>query len=298
MILKIGRLGGEADSTSPLAGDVLGPDATAPARTLRMEVDDKELGPPPPAVAAARVGPRTPPAQQRELVAQDEDLQIPGGVAAGDRASIWMKRRRQVGGSRQHQVAFVVGSSVTVPNRVSMRTCSSQPRPSFRTLQAGHRLVPRHRRAAHPAGGRRPHLARCARGPRTRGTCTGASSAAEMNRCSPSPASPTRPTPGSSIGSRNSRRSGNATTRSKLPLRRHQGPGLRAAVVMVAAVAPGLSPAVLMLSRGLGVASNHSDITPSRKTSEAWSALESNRVRGPSCLMVLGQRDAARLRRR
>jgi hypothetical protein len=135
-------------------------------------------------------------------------------------------------------------------------------------------------------------------GPRTRRTCTGASSAAEMNRCSPSPASPTRPTPGSSIGSRNSRRSGNATSRSKLPLRRHRGPRLRAAVVMVAAVAPGLSPAVLMLSRGLGVASNHSDITPSRKTSEAWSALESNRVRGPSCLTVLGQRDAARLPRR
>jgi hypothetical protein len=117
---------------SPLAGGVLGPDATAPARTLRMEVDDKELGPPPPAVAAARVGPRTPPpAQHRELVAQDEDLQIPGGVAAGDRASIWMKRRRQVGGSRQHQVAFVVGSSVTVPNRVSMRTSSSQATSEF-----------------------------------------------------------------------------------------------------------------------------------------------------------------------
>jgi hypothetical protein len=66
----------------------------------------------------------------------------------------------------------------------------------------------------------------------------------------------------------------------------------------VAAVAPDQSPAVLMPSKGLGVASNHSDITPSRKTSEAWSALESNRVRGPSCLTVLGQRDAARLRRR
>jgi hypothetical protein len=101
-----------------------------------MEVDDKELGPPPPAVAAARVGPRTPPpAQHRELVAQDEDLQIPGGVAAGDRASIWMKRRRQVGGSRQHQVAFVVGSSVTVSNRVSRRTWSSQAMSEFRTLQ-------------------------------------------------------------------------------------------------------------------------------------------------------------------
>jgi hypothetical protein len=64
-------------------------------------------------------------------VAQDEDLQIPGGVAAGDRASSWMKRRRQVGGSRQHQVAFVVGSSVTVPNRVSMRTCSPQATSEF-----------------------------------------------------------------------------------------------------------------------------------------------------------------------
>ena len=67
---------------------------------------------------------------------------------------------------------------------------------------------------------------------------------------------------------------------------------------MVAAVAPDQSPAVLLPSNGLGVASNHSDSKPSRKTSEAWSALESNRVRGPSCLTVLGQRDAARLRRR
>jgi hypothetical protein len=135
-------------------------------------------------------------------------------------------------------------------------------------------------------------------GPRTRGTCTGASSAAGLNRCSPSPASPIRPTPGSSTGSRNSRRSGNATSRSRLPLRRHRRPARRAAVLMVAAVTPDQSPAVLMPSKGLGVASNHSDITPSRKTSEAWSALESNRVRGPSCLTVLGQRDAARLRRR
>jgi hypothetical protein len=135
-------------------------------------------------------------------------------------------------------------------------------------------------------------------GPRTRGTCTGASSAAGLRRCSPSLASPIRPTPGSNIGSRNSRRSGNATSRSRLPLRRHRRPARRAAVVMVTAVAPDQSSAVLMPSRGLGVASNHSDITPSRKTSEAWSALESNRVRGPSCLRVLGQRDAARLRRR
>ena len=67
-----------------------------------------------------------PPAQHRELVAQHEDLQVPGGVAAGDRASSWMKRHRQVGESRQHQVASVVGGSVTVPNRVSMRTRSSQ----------------------------------------------------------------------------------------------------------------------------------------------------------------------------
>jgi hypothetical protein len=67
---------------------------------------------------------------------------------------------------------------------------------------------------------------------------------------------------------------------------------------MVAAVAPDQSPAVLLPSNGLGVASNHSDSKPSRKTSEAWSALESNRVRGPRCLTVLRQRDAARLRRR
>jgi hypothetical protein len=67
---------------------------------------------------------------------------------------------------------------------------------------------------------------------------------------------------------------------------------------MVAAVASDQSPAVLLPSNGLGVASNHSDSKPSRKTSEAWSALESNRVRGPSCLTVLGQRDAARLPRR
>jgi hypothetical protein len=117
-------------------------------------------------------------------------------------------------------------------------------------------------------------------------------------RCSASPASPTRPTPGSSTESRNSRRSGNATSRSKLPLRRHRRPGRRAAVVMVAAVAPDQSPTVLMPSKGLGVASNHPDITPSRKTSEAWSALESNRVPGPSCLTVPRLRDAARLPRR
>jgi hypothetical protein len=102
-------------------------------------------------------------------------------------------------------------------------------------------------------------------GPRTRGTCTGASSAAGLNRCSASLASPIRPTPGSSIGSRKGRRSGNATSRSRLPLRRHRGPGRRAAVVMVAAVAPDQSPAVLMPSRGLGVASNHFDTKPSRK---------------------------------
>ncbi len=79
--------------------------------------------------------PRTPPpAQHRELVAQHEDLQVPGGVAADDRASSWMswmKRHRQVGESRQHQVASVVGGSVTVPSRVSMRTRSSQATSGF-----------------------------------------------------------------------------------------------------------------------------------------------------------------------
>ena len=117
---------------SPLAGDVLGPDATAPARTLRMEVDDKELGSPPPAVAAARVGPRTPPpAQHRELVAQDEDLQIPGGVAAGERASSWMKRRRQVGGSRQLLVALSWGVGSRDRTACRCGPAAHRPRPSF-----------------------------------------------------------------------------------------------------------------------------------------------------------------------
>jgi hypothetical protein len=45
------------------------------------------------------------------------------------------------------------------------------------------------------------------------------------------PASPMGPIPGSSIGSRKGRSSGNATSRSRLPLRRHRGLGLWAAVV-------------------------------------------------------------------
>jgi hypothetical protein len=47
------------------------------------------------------------------------------GAAAGPRHHEDRTRGRQVGESRQHQVAFVVGSSVTVPNRGSMRTRSS-----------------------------------------------------------------------------------------------------------------------------------------------------------------------------
>jgi len=48
--------------------------------------------------------------------------------------------------------------------------------------------------------------------PRTSRTGTGASSAAGRSRCSASLVSPTRPTPGSSTGSRNSRHSGGATS--------------------------------------------------------------------------------------
>ena len=47
------------------------------------------------------------------------------GAAAGPRHHEDRTRGRQDGESRQHQVASVVGSSVTVPNHVSMRTRSS-----------------------------------------------------------------------------------------------------------------------------------------------------------------------------
>jgi hypothetical protein len=47
------------------------------------------------------------------------------GAAAGPRHHEDRTPGRQVGESRQHQVASVVGSSVTVPNHVSMRTRSS-----------------------------------------------------------------------------------------------------------------------------------------------------------------------------
>jgi hypothetical protein len=67
-----------------------------------------------------------------------------------------MQRHRQVGESRPHQVAFVVRSSVTVPNRVSMRTCSSQATSEVLT----YRFL--------RAGGRAPDLGRQAQGGRAR----------------------------------------------------------------------------------------------------------------------------------
>ena len=54
------------------------------------------------------------------------------GAAAGPRHHEDRTRGRQVGESRQHQVAVVVGSSVTVPNRGSMRTRSSPATSKFR----------------------------------------------------------------------------------------------------------------------------------------------------------------------
>jgi hypothetical protein len=133
---------------------------------------------------------------------------------------------------------------------------------------------------------------------RTNTRCIGVSSAAGMRRCSPSLASPTRPTPDSSTESRNSRRSGSATSRSRLSLRRHRGPERRAVVVMVAAVAPDQSRRCSCRPEVLESPATTPTSRLAVKTSEAWSALDSNRVRGPSCLTVLGQRDAARLRRR
>jgi hypothetical protein len=54
------------------------------------------------------------------------------GAAAGPRHYEDRTRGRQVGESQQHQVASVVGSSVTVPNRGSMRIRSSPATSKFR----------------------------------------------------------------------------------------------------------------------------------------------------------------------
>jgi hypothetical protein len=117
----------------PLARGYTGSTSTMCSRPIAASISDSWLA------RAATSRPATTtnrfaahaPVQHRELVAQHEDLQVPGGGVAGDRASSRMKRRHRVGESRQHRWPSSWGS-VTAPNRVSMRTRSSQSRPSFR----------------------------------------------------------------------------------------------------------------------------------------------------------------------
>jgi hypothetical protein len=130
-ILKICRMGGEADSSLLLPGRRPWPRCNTPARTCGWRSTTRSF-PAPPAVAAARAAPlargytgststmysrptaasisdswlaraatsrsattteqvrRARSGQHRELVAQHEDLQVPGGGVAGDRAGSWM----------------------------------------------------------------------------------------------------------------------------------------------------------------------------------------------------------------
>jgi hypothetical protein len=78
------------------------------------------------------------PVQHRELVAQHEDLQVPGGGVAGDRASSRMERRRRVGESRQRRWPSSWGQRHGTEPRVDadpQLTATSEFPPPYRFLR-------------------------------------------------------------------------------------------------------------------------------------------------------------------
>jgi hypothetical protein len=83
------------------------------------------------------------PAKDGELVAEDEDLQVPGGPAAGQqRKELDGAAQREVGESWQHRVTSVMRLSdgVTVLGDVGLELAAHRPCRSIRTPRAG--LVP------------------------------------------------------------------------------------------------------------------------------------------------------------
>jgi hypothetical protein len=78
--------------------------------------------------------------QDRELVAEDEDLQVFGGITAGEQhEQLDGAAQRELGEVRQHQGDLAVGGpSATLPSRGRRELAASQPASEFAHPTAEH----------------------------------------------------------------------------------------------------------------------------------------------------------------